>query len=536
MQTCLNPKIIEILKSGAKEKRLYICEQEPVYFAIYYFSEFFTYAIPPFHYLLYDDFKRLCSGDLDEAAWIAFRESAKTSIAKIMVVWAICYKKKQFINYDSYDKANAEAALFDIAVWLQTNPKLINDFGQLFHKSVNKEKESKLKRINNFITENGVKVEAYSTQESTRGRVYQNIRPDLFVLDDVETSKTKESYPITKKIIDHIDEMKAGLSSTGGILYLGNLITEEGVIDYILKAVERNPKGVARNIPVIEKGEITWPAKYVKTDIEAVEANNQISDRNKWKISLESKRRSLGDQVFETEMLNNPTKSGDLVFNREIMNKRMEHARPPLKVISNIKFWGGYNADHYYAIGADTSEGKGLDANSAVLINFSTTPKKVIATFEDNTIKPNVFAHVLSKIGTKFGECLVAPEINNTGFATVAELQNIYDNIYIREVKTRIENQQSKEYGFRMTEGSKYDVIGQLVSAIEKGQLVVYDEGLLKEMYHYKRQDLNALKMQEGMTRHFDKLIACAIAWEMRKHVSYGEKASLGNKKKITYD
>ena len=37
-------------------------------------------------------------------AWIAFRESAKTSYAKLFVIWLIAYKKRFYINVDSFDK------------------------------------------------------------------------------------------------------------------------------------------------------------------------------------------------------------------------------------------------------------------------------------------------------------------------------------------------------------------------------------------------------------------------------------------------
>src|SRR3990167_6348806 len=132
MITRLSPKIMQIMKEGSREERLYICERELIYFAIYYFSEFFTFSIPYFQFQMYDDCKRLIAGELKESAWIMFRESAKTSIAKLFTTWCICYRKKEYVNYDSYDKGNAEAALFDIAVWLQTNERLIADFGQLY--------------------------------------------------------------------------------------------------------------------------------------------------------------------------------------------------------------------------------------------------------------------------------------------------------------------------------------------------------------------------------------------------------------------
>ena len=45
----------------------------------------------------------------------------------------------------------------------------------------------------------------------------------------------------------------------------------------------------------------------------------------------------------------------------------------------------------------------------------------------------------------------------------------------------------------------------------------MWDKGLLVEMYHFRKQDARLLKPEPGVTRHFDKLMAAALAWEARK-------------------
>lgn len=512
MITSLDQKIKDVLLNGKKVERKYICEKSFLYFAVYYFSEFFTYKIAPFHYQMYQDCHDLIDKKINELAWIMFRESAKTSIAKIFIVWCICYKKKEYINYDSYAKENAEAALFDIAVWLQTNPKIVSDFGNLYYEPKRKDglKESKLKRISNFVTANGVKCEAFSTQESTRGRVYKHIRPDLFVLDDFETSKTKDSYPVTHKIKEHIDEMKAGLGATGSIIYLGNYITEDGNIARILES--KNEMLRVRNIPVVMNNEIMWKSKYVMTNEEAIGTN---------KVSLEAKRESLGDQVFEAEMMNNPATTQDLVFDREIMDTLIEEAKSPIEENSGLKMWKKYELGRRYGLGADTAEGIGLDSNATAVIDFSgqfaDDPAEVVATYENNKIAPDLFAYEIKRDCELYGNCIAGVELNNTGFATVTQLKQIYDNIYKRERKDQQTDIVTKELGWKTTQKSKPDIIFQLKSAVEKKELRIWDIDLLKEMRAYKQSDLATMRIEEGMTRHFDKMIACAIAWEMRK-------------------
>lgn len=523
-------RAIDLLLNGTQEERLYLCSLDPKYFAIYYFSEYFDYTLPSFHLDFYDDVRRLVEGELDEVAWIAYRESAKTSIAKIAyITWMICYQKKRYINVDSYDKANAEATLFDVTLHLQTNQKIIADFGHLYYrktKTVKGDEDdegTKMKRMGSFITENRIKCEAFSTQESTRGRLFGIFRPDAYLLDDLETSKTKDSAAIKAHIISHINELKGGLSTGACILYLGNHIIEEGVVSYIMDGVRRlGPRGVVRNIPVVDNaGVISWPDKYVKTDKEAAEANKDITDPRRRKVSLEAKRRALGDEVFEAEMMNNPGKTGDYYFNRAKVKLAMLKCFDPEEKVGELKVWFPYDPMHTYAIGADTSEGIGRDSNASAIINFKMKPATVVATYANSKIPPNVFAWELKNQGHMYGKCIICPEMNNTGYATLAELQNIYDNIYQREVKHRISNQLINEWGWRTTLGNKWEILGNLKSSWEAGELDIFDIDLLTEMYHFRKADLNQLKVEEGMTRHFDKLMAAAIAWEMRRHVQF---------------
>ncbi len=525
---------IEFIKNSTPAQRYYIFENDLFGFGAYYFSEFFTFESAPFHFDFCRDFLMLESGELDEAAWIAFAESAKTSWAKIGIIHAICYKKKKYINWDSYDSANSENALFDVANYLATNKKLLADFGRLYthRQKRDDQEEQKIRRIGNFITTTGIKCEAFSTQEPTRGRIYKTVRPDMYVFDDFENSKTKLSYPVTQKIIDHIDEAKRGLAPGGCILYLGNYITEDGSVNHIIEKIQGNPKGITRNIPVLDaRGTIAWPDKYVKTNKEAAAANSTIENKDYHKISLESKRAFLGQEVFETEMMNNPSGSGDYFFDRYFVKKKMNESRDPLRVIGKLKIWSEHNAKYSFGSGVDTAEGKGLDSSALAFINYTRKPALVCATYEADNLVPNLFGADVKRNCELYGECIVGIESNGIGYATIATLLELgYANIYRREVKNKTTGKLMNEFGYRMTGGIKYGLFSEFKTAFEDGELEIWDRDLLLEIYHFKLQDLAAMKMEEGMTRHFDKLTAAVIAWEMRKYALPPE-----NKRKDMY-
>lgn len=292
----MNEKALKRMIEGTPEERVFLASNNFGLFAIYYFSEYFKYSLAPYHYDFFQDCHDITNGEIREVAWIAFRESGKTSIAKLFVIWLAATKKRSYLNIDSYDKENAERILFDVAYEMVNNKRLQADFGVLFSKERGIS-DIKQNRINNFVCENGVRVEAHSTQESVRGRLHLNQRPDCLILDDIETNKTKDSVAYTKQVKDHISEAMAGMSPDGFMLYLGNFITEYGNINNLFERAKTD-KGIRiRNIPVLVNGEPAWPSKYALTDEEAAKTG---------KVSIEDKQRQLGHYVFSYEMMNKP--------------------------------------------------------------------------------------------------------------------------------------------------------------------------------------------------------------------------------------
>lgn len=296
----LNPEALKAVLTGTVSERKYLCSKDFSLFLAYYFIDYIKYDFAPFHFDFFADVHDLMEGKYREVAWVAFRESAKTSFAKIFLLWLICYGKKRYINVDSFDKENAERTLFDVALELQTNPRILNDFGEMFNVKRDPSEVTQ-KRVNNFVTNNKVRVEAHSTQESVRGRIHGHQRPDFLLLDDFETNKTKDSKAYTEQVIKHIDEFKSGLDATAIVLYLGNYITEYGSVNTLKERAVTDTRLKYRQVNVIgDDGKPTWPAKYVLTNSE-LDPSVPMP-----KVSLEDKKIQLGSQVFNAEMMNRP--------------------------------------------------------------------------------------------------------------------------------------------------------------------------------------------------------------------------------------
>ena len=76
-----------------------------------------------------------------------------------------------------------------------------------------------------------------------------------------------------------------------------------------------------------------------------------------------------------------------------------------------------------------------------------------------------------------------------------------------------------QKLGFQTNVATKSDMIFQLKSAVEDGILAIKDKRILREMKNYRRAELQTRGGKDpNATRHFDLLIATAIAWAMRNH------------------
>lgn len=541
----LTKEKIELLTNGTRDERIYACARSFKLFAVYYYAHYFRYKIAPFQDEFYQDFEDLVYGRIKEAAWVGYRESAKTSIgANMGLAWIAARKLvidalkakgenvdswgvRRYVNVDCYDKTNAENLLFDLVTELQTNDKIIADFGQLYNTPRTKEQVD-LKRIDKFNTTSGVRFEAHTALTPTRGRKVGTSRPDFRLADDLENAITAESPAVTEKIIKVLSESKAGLPDYAASLTLGNYISEEGVVAYIMKLI-RGGGGVVRFVPVVDKqGNISWPDKYVKTDAEAAEINATISDPTLRKVSLESKKRELnagGRRVYEIEMMLDPAAAGSPFFDRTVIDRLISQCIEAKEIKAGLYLWGEYNPAHAWGIGADTGKGNGGDHSTSCLIDFTPSPARQIGSYANNLIPADQFAYELKRQGDLYGTCLVGPEKNSeSGGSCLTTLKMIYptEKIYRQVPLDRISDQPlgSGELGWETNSATKYTILNDLKTAVEDGLLTINDERILREMRSFTYTDADDLGRNRvgHYTKHFDLLMATAIAWAMRKY------------------
>lgn len=498
-------EIQEILKSDdLKLKRsLFVFnileDNERIYFkfnlwARHFFPKYFTSKDCKYH--KETDLNRIKAykGEISQFIDVAFRGFGKTARTKLFIAYVIANDEKHYRKYIrclSADLNNAKQSVTDIYNMF-VSKRVSEMYPEIFEKTNTKREET----MGSFTTTTGVKVISTQIGVDQRGNIMEESKADFDWYDDIETKTTIRSAKITKKIGENMEEARTGLAKGGSSIYTANYFSELGNVHTLVTKVSDSK--IVSIIPILDKeNNPTWE-RYTKDDIAKMKVD---------------------DEDFEGERMCKPSASRDILYDRETL-ERME-ASQPIKEIAGFKIYKEYDASHRYAGGQDVAGGVGLDSSTNVIIDFDTLPCRVVATYKSNMIKPDNFGYELINQGRTYGECLLSPEKNNHGHATIAILKQEYDirKIYCTQPKDILysSGQIPKEYGWHTNGATKPKMLFALKKAIEDGLLQLSDQDLINECKSYSRNDLMDTEEDPRLTtRHFDLLIACAIAWQMK--------------------
>lgn len=318
------------------------------------------------------------------------------------------------------------------------------------------------------------------------------------IFEDIEDRTSISSQAITTTTIENCDEALTGGAIDYSFVVNGNYISEDGVVEWF-----KRMSTVNTNItPVMDDaGEPTWSA-ISKSKIE------------------ELKSKSLD---FNGEFLCNPQRGGNKYFNVAKIEEDLTRCTEPLRLAAGIKYWDKYKPYNSYGIGGDTSEGKGLDSNAMCLWDFTTGT--LVASFYDNQIRPDAFAHEMVRVGREFGNCILAPEINNTSGGMVIQVikDADYPNIHRKTLTDKIGTVLTTSLGWHTNSKTKPQILAEFARDYDNGLIKISDAALLKEMRSFNINDMDDQPASALATRHFDLLMAAAIGWAMRRYASPAE-------------
>ncbi len=474
--------------------------------AMHFQPRYFSSKDAKFHRQIDKNNLQAYRGEIPSFLDIAFRGAAKTARTKLFIAFCIANDQDHFRRYIkvlSEDGDNSKQIVTDVYNIL-ISPEISKVYPEIFKKTSQKREE----RMASFTTTTLVKMTAGTVGTDQRGALQEEARPDLVWFEDFENRKTLRSAVKTKSIWDNMEEARTALAKGGSCIYTCNYLSERGNVHTLVG--KKSDRNIVLIIPIIQDGEPTWD-RYTVADIDQMR---------------------IDDDDFAGERLCEPSAGKDIVFDRQSILKMEE--LEPYREINGFRLYKPYNPSHRYASGHDVAGGVGLDSSTSVFIDFSTIPAQVVATYDNNEIKPDEFGDEIKNQAERFNECLVAPEKNNYGHATIGRLKQIYPKRKIfttKQKETKVKDQREidpVEYGWHTNALTKPKMMFDFAKACADGLIALNCPMLIAEAKSYTRNDLmDADEDVRLTTRHFDLLVAAAIAWQMKDYVNISEKEQL---------
>lgn len=241
-----------------KEKRVRELEAKPEKWFKYYFPNFYTSEPAGFQKLAT---KRV----LSEAEWYEVRswarELAKSSRTMMEVLYLTLTGKKKNVLLVSNTYDNACRLLLPYKSILEANNRIINDYGK--QESIGKWEAGE------FVTQKGIAFRALGAGQSPRGTRNDSFRPDVILIDDIDTDEeTRNKDRIIQKIkwIEEALIPTRSISSPLLLIVCGNIIAKFCCISEMGKKADKWDIVNIRD----KYGKSTWPEKNTEKDIERV--------------------------------------------------------------------------------------------------------------------------------------------------------------------------------------------------------------------------------------------------------------------------
>lgn len=457
------------------------------------FPRYFKHKSAPFHddiiadmVLSYYGMNKLVAG---------FRGCAKTSLKKLFDAFVLLNDESKFRKYMKVltkDGKNSRQIVTDVYNLMVEVRDIYGDMfdvqGEIKHEET----------MGGFTMKNGVKYSSGTVGQTQRGHLQDAYRPDWVWFEDVEDRDSIKSSVVTKGIMDRISEAIDGLSKEGSFFVTCNYISDQGTIQWFMN----KPSVEHRIIPLLldanDNTSVTWDI-FTPDDVEKLK--NDSDD-------------------FFGEYNCDPMRSDNKFFDVERVERDIKLCTPPTRTSAGVKYWSSYLPNHRYGQGSDHSEGAGLDSNT--LAGFDFTTGKLVYTYANNRISPDLAAMEFARVGEEFGNCIYAPEVNaKCGGIVITTLKTRgYPNIYKYTINDRIKTTQTEKLGWESNGKTKHTMYFEFRRDYQDGLIKISDVEVLKEMKAYSNNDLN--DVTTGLiTRHFDLLTAVVIAWQMRKYADF---------------
>lgn len=298
---------------------------------------------PHFHAELTGYLDDLLVNVTNRIAWSVPRGHAKsTYLSNMYPIFNICYNLRTFILIVSETQDGAKMFTDYVNNQLKANDKLREDFGELMS---NNSRENLRDNSEKFITLNNVMVASGSTQKQLRGMRHLNDRPDLIILDDLESDKSTNTPELRmKNLLWYTKTVNPlGDPTRTAFVYMGTLVNPHGLLPYVMQRADFKSKRYSAIVSPPDNPELWEEYERIYRDLEDDNrletaeayyfANQEAMDKGVevlWETrmpyyKLMQEKCNVGTRAFNSEYLNLPYSDEDAIFRPENITYYDDH-------------------------------------------------------------------------------------------------------------------------------------------------------------------------------------------------------------------
>lgn len=251
-----------------------IVSNSHMWFFYFYFAKYVKSQMAPFHSKW---FELTENQNIKNAVIVAFRGSGKTTLfTQSFPIWAILGKLQiKHIMIVSRTEKKAQQGILNIKRELEGNRMLRQDLGP-FEEQTSKWSTSAL-----HLTKYNAMITSASIEQSVRGTIFNEHRPQLILVDDMEDLESVRTLESRDKIDDWImgELIPCGEAGTR-IFYVGNLLHNDSVMNRLIgRMSEKRMAGEYSKVPFLDSdGKPTWPGRFPNQASIDAERNKGLSE------------------------------------------------------------------------------------------------------------------------------------------------------------------------------------------------------------------------------------------------------------------
>jgi hypothetical protein len=222
--------------------------------------------------------------------------------------------------------------------------------------------------------------------------------------------------------------------------------------------------------------------------------------------------------------------------------KTLAYVDPIFKNGEGFKVYAKPEEKHIYVICVDVSRGQNIDYSAFTIMDITTAPYKLVATFKNNSMSPMVFPNAIHAAARQYNNAYILVEINDMG-GQVAEILHgdlEYENLLSATLRGRKGQVLDggfgggvNQFGVRMSEAVKRTGCSILKSLIEGEKMVIQDFDVIKELFAFVAKK-NSFEAEVGY--HDDLVMTLVIFGWLSSQPYFKDLSSLDIRKDIYSD